>query len=467
MSNFQRQNRLVPSRFGAFWWTLLSLWTLAWAWQFNVNWHDRTSLNKILEMNDVASIMAGYRQTPSLWHDSWQWWHGSWIQEGIHVFRPLASYLLWSECWLGLHLGFESVAWLGFALLLALCGACVALAWRLTRSPLSTLLSATLAATTPYHIMGDTVPRYWLAWFPVHHDLLAILAIIGALFWLDVWLETGRKRHLAATWACFLVGALTKEYGYIFPLLAALWVWARAPQSARLIAWRQVAWWGGVTFALFAYRALVLTDPYNPPPLKRVHFIRKPWLYWFYPFYRYVPIGIFWLPGLALLLYGVGALWRHAWRDLSWKRWLDRPGMTALATTLTIAAVLAYIEISTGSVFQTLWKFFDPNMKGLVLSDLIPMTFLIYVLALIWKTRRQKQGVLALGLLIAIYLPVFTYLGWHYCLAGWFVRAGVWWPVVLHLIIQDWNLDRFFEPNCRTPQQKSELDIAGENARLN
>jgi len=36
------------------------------------------------------------------------------------------------------------------------------------------------------------------------------------------WLTGGRKRDLAATWCLFLLGCLSKEFVYIFPLMAGL-----------------------------------------------------------------------------------------------------------------------------------------------------------------------------------------------------------------------------------------------------
>ncbi len=201
-------------------WIGLLVGTFVLAWIFNTNWSGWTGLPKVEAMNDVGSILVGYRQTPALLSDGWRWWHGPWIEDGIHVFRPLASNLLWGECWLGLHFGFDCVAWIGFALFFCLCCVCVALTWRLTHSFACALLSATLAATTRLHVMGGTQPEYWLAWFPVHHDLLFITALLSTLFWLDVWLGTQNRRHLLTTWVCFLTAALTKEYAYIFPLLA-------------------------------------------------------------------------------------------------------------------------------------------------------------------------------------------------------------------------------------------------------
>ncbi len=219
-------------------------------------------------------------------------------------------------------------------------------------------------------------------------------------------------------------------------------MWARTSESVRQKAWRQVAFFLGVTVALFGYRTLILTSPYNPPRLKAVHFLRKPWMYWFPPFYRYIPAHILWLPGLALLVYALGAFWRHNLRQEKMQRFLQRPGGTPCALFLTVAVVLGYLWMSTASLLDDFWLFFEPKTFRLYMSDLLSMVFLIYVLGLVWKKREQKLGVLAFGLLILIYLPVFTYLGWHYCLAGWFVRASVWWPTVAYLVAQDWKLER-------------------------
>jgi hypothetical protein len=419
------------------WPVLLVVWTLALAWSFNHDWYGWTSLTQIRAMNDAKPILFGYHQTPNVLIDGLRWWHGPWIEDGIHVFRPLASYLLWGECWLGLRFGFESVAWVGFVFFVVLCCACAALTWRLTRSLPLTFVSATLAATTPLHIMGGTMPLYWLAWFPVHHDLQFFLTLISALFCLDMWLETQERRHLLATWACFVVSALTKEYAYIFPLLAVWWVWARAEKEVQHAAWRQVAFFFWVAIVLFSYRALILTNPYNPPHLKWVHLLRKPWMYWFPPFYRYVLSNDWFIPGLAALLYALGAAWRRALQIDEARQWFLKPGAASGVIAANVVLVGLYLQVATGSVFDALWILFESRTK---VFDLAYMTFLFYVVGLIWRTRSQKFGVLALVVLITIYLPVFTYLGWHYTLAGWFIRASVWWPIIIHLVAKDWSV---------------------------
>jgi hypothetical protein len=393
----------------------------------------------MLDQADVSAIVAGYKATPSLLVDGLRWWHGPWIEQGIQVFRPLASYLLWVECWLGLNHGFEAVAWIGFALFLSVCLACSALTWRLTRAPLLVYLCATLAATTQRHVMGATQPKYWLSWFPVHHDLLFILALVGALFFFDCWLEGGRKQHLILTWVCFVTGILVKEYAYLFPLLAALWAWGRAGEEMRGRAWKQVVFFFGLALALFTYRTLVLPDPYNPPPLKIVHFMRKPWMYWLPPFYRYMSSGIYWIPGLALMLVVVADFWRRALRQEKVKLWLKKPFATSLAIAATLLLLHGYIWVSTGAPLDSYWHMLEPKGWKSRFTDLVSQIFLIYVLMLIWRARKERMGMMALGLLVAIYLPVFTYLGWHYCLAGWYVRAAIWWPTVAFMVARDWG----------------------------
>lgn len=39
--------------------------------------------------------------------------------------------------------------------------------------------------------------------------------------------------------------------------------------------------------------------------------------------------------------------------------------------------------------------------------------------------------------MMVIYLPVFTYLGWHYTLTGAFVRGAIWWPMIIKLALRD------------------------------
>jgi len=63
----------------------------------------------------------------------------------------------------------------------------------------------------------------------------------------------------------------------------------------------------------------------------------------------------------------------------------------------------------------------------------VQMICTLYILLLLWKYRGQKPTLAMFLIFLLVYIPVFTYLGWHYCIAGWFVRSALYWPLVAHL----------------------------------
>ena len=195
----------------------LALWTLALVLVFNTSFGVLTTTSGQMGANDVASIMRGFHQTPHFWSDFGRWWHGPWIQSGVEVYRPLASMMLWWECYVGLHAGFVYVAWWGVFLVTVACGLSVCIAWRVTGSWLSAWLAATLLPALRFWNWSGTTPDSWAAWMPVHHDLLMIIALLAASLGWSWWLEGGRRRHLFGCWLALIVGACTKEYVYIFP----------------------------------------------------------------------------------------------------------------------------------------------------------------------------------------------------------------------------------------------------------
>src|SRR5207253_2899768 len=131
-------------------------------------------------MNDITAILAGYTHAPHLLIDGLRWWHGPWIQEGIQVYRPISSYLLWIESWIGLHWGFIWVGWIGLVQFGVDCCLATALGLRLTCSRLCALLAAVLAPAILTWNWGGAQPAHWLIWFPCHSDLLMIGCLLGA-----------------------------------------------------------------------------------------------------------------------------------------------------------------------------------------------------------------------------------------------------------------------------------------------
>lgn len=416
---------------------ITALW---WNWRFV----SKCTEVDVRAMNDVGGILTGFAQTPNLLIDGVKWWHGPWIQDGIQTLRPVSSYLLWIESFVGLKWGFFWVGCIGMMLLIANCLIGAALAWRFTRSKFCTAFSAALAPTLWVWNFGGAQPDYWLAWYPVHQDLWMIGCLLGALLSFDVWIESGQPKYLGATWACFIIGALSKEFVYIFPVMAAL-LSMRQRQVRTItprVALRQAALMLGLSIGLYCYRTIVLSNAYNPPRLKRVHFLRKPFLYWFGPLYGYVLSDQSWFPGLGLLLLGLsGALLRLLRTQCDW---LQRR-FAWLLVALGVGGVIAlYCQFVGPSLEEVFWHFFEPEHMLLRLSFLAQAIALFYTLHLIWKYRHTEPSLVAWALMAVSYVPVFTYLGWHYTLAGAFLRAAIYWPLVLKLVWRD--LSKYFEP---------------------
>ncbi len=413
---------------------LLIFGVLWWNWRFSA-W---TSLDKITQMNDVPGILQGYHQTPNLLKDGLQWWHGPWIQQGIQTLRPVSSYGLWLDSFIGLRFGFFWVGVIGVLLLTLVSALSVAVAWQWTRSPVSTITAALLAPAGQLWNFGGTQPQHWLVWFPVHHDLWMIACLLGALLGFDLWIEKGLPKYLYATWACFVVGALSKEFLYIFPVLAGLVVLRQrfSRQIEIRVALRQVVLMLLLVVALYCYRTIVLPNPYNPHPLKRVHFLRKPFLYWFGPFYIYVLSGTQWYAGLALLLFVLGGTLLR-WKQDPRHYWLQKPGAGIAVALIAGGIIVLYCQVFYDSFAAAFWHIFEPTFVVSRLQQLAQMILTIYSLYLLWKYRRDEPTLATWLLMAAAYGPVWTYLGWHYTLTGWFVRSSIFWPLIAKLAMRD------------------------------
>ena len=394
------------------------------------------ALPKILQMNDIPAILAGYKIVPNLLLDSGRWWYGSWIQDGIHAYRPLASYLYWLESWLGLHYGFIWVGVTGVLLLTANALLSGVLAWRLTRWKPAVWLAAMLGVSLRFFNWSSATPDYWLAWYPIHQELLMNALLMGALVCFDLWQENAQRKYLLGAWACFVLGALTKEHVYIFPAFALAIALLRRKHARVELKWvlLQCALMAAGVLALWFYRASVLVDPRNPE-LKRIHLIRKPWLYLAFPLYPFVLTYQFWFPGLALLIFSLAGV-LIKWRQGKYKTWLQKPFVPMAVGLSGLAIIALYCQLFYESAAEAFWYLFE-NAQGYIrLQQLWILTGLFYVFYLLWKYRRIEPTAAAFTLMALSYLPVITYLGWHYTVPAWFVRSA-YWALIAKLIWLD------------------------------
>ncbi len=407
---------------------------------FNLDFLNWVSLPQMLVMNDVPSIMSGATKVPHLIFDSGRWWTGTWIQDGISAYRPLASYLYWLENWIGLQWGFLWVGWIGVFLLAANSWLSGVLAWRFTHSRACLWLAIILANSLRFFNWGGITPSYWLAWYPVHQELLMNIWLLCAVFYFDVWNETAKRNHLLAAWGFYLLGVFTKEHVYIFPAFAlAIVVFRRHYDGIQArVAWRtgmvQVALLFTFVFALWAYRASVLIDPRNPQ-LKPIHFVRKPFLYVFHPFYRHVLTAQYWFPGLILLLFTWSGFLLRWSKSHSGRLFLQRPFAVPMVLISSLAVLMAYCAMTYG-ISETFWYLFDPASSRLQLPEVFTLFLTIYTIWLLAKYRMQEPTLAIFVFLVLSYVPVLTYLGWHYTVAAWFIRV-VYWALIAKLIWLD------------------------------
>lgn len=179
-------------------------------------------------------LVALLRGVPGAWEAMWQ----------APIFAPAPDALTFSEHFLGQALQALPVTWLGgdavlaynlvFLTTLVLTGVFThGLAQRLTGSLLAATVAGFLATFNDYRI----------AWSVSHLHTLSIHWWVAALWAIDVWVETGRRRALAAATAMLVMLHLSSNYlmAYCAPLTAGFGVWALA-RHGRLRDVRR--WWG-------------------------------------------------------------------------------------------------------------------------------------------------------------------------------------------------------------------------------
>lgn len=416
------------------------------------------SMESMLKMNDVGSILTGYHEVPNLLVDGIKWWHGEWIQDGIPAFRPVSSYLYWCESHLGLTYGFWWVSWIGLLLLGANCILSAVLAWQFTGSKVLALGAGILATTVRFHNPGH--PDIWLAWYPVHQDLMMNALMLGAIASFYQWFQTAEKKWLPMCWVLYVLGILAKEHVYIFPLLAGVIVllgWYRKSGKVPLkTAFAQVAMMLGFVIALSLYRAAVIEHPRNPS-LKWNQFIYKPVIFLFPHFSGYLFQRILlengkhqdifmskdsWMPGLSLILFlGISGavIFRKKYGNYWWTSLPVMSGVIFLLVTVFLGIFGPVVDtpgaINTPDqkILTAVMTIIDHPFAKEGLRNTIWMTATFYFLLLLWKYRKQEPSLECFALLYLAHLPVLDYIGWHYTTPAWFVWS-VYWMVVWKLV---------------------------------
>lgn len=183
--------------------------------------------------------------------------------------------------------------------------------------------------------LGLAVPMSWLSSF---NQILCAFCLLGAFASLLEWLDTGRRRWLAAQAVLFAAGLGTLEIMVVYPALAAAWCWLDRRRVPRPV------WWLMAASVLFAVAHMMLV----PKPGEGVY--ARHWNLWMvrtYGQYWSLALGgnldpahwpVSWLPRRAVA--ALAGLAAAAWLALAWRRG-EKLALFGLAWfTIVLAPVL-------------------------------------------------------------------------------------------------------------------------------
>jgi hypothetical protein len=136
------------------------------------------------------------------------------------------------------------------------------------------------------------------------------------------------------------------------------------------------------------------------------------------------------------------------------------------AFLIPIVGVLAvagsYCQITYGSAAEAFWYLFEGGNQFIRLRQLIVLAVSWYCYWLLWKYRKTEPTALAFSFLALSYVPVITYLGWHYTVAPSFVRCAYWalvfkcaWLDIGPLLMPRLQKLRKFQPSFLATRPKS------------
>jgi hypothetical protein len=379
-------------------------------------------------MNDVPSIIVGYAKVPDIGHAFLRYWHAPWIQEDIFCFRPVAGFQYWLETYVGLHYGFIVNAWFGYLLLVTIIWLCSLVTYRLTSSPLLAVIGCLFGVCSRFY--NDGQPGYFLAWYPIHQDLLMMVALMTALVAFDHWLTSASRASLGIMWLAFAFGCLTKEHVFAFPFMAASLAAVRPLGGGvtKRSAFVQVALTTLFVAGLVAVRHIMYTAPRDPHFRAGVIF-HKPLMFMYHEIGLEVLTGDGGVFALAVVL--AAALWvglylrRHRINSL-----VIRYGVV-LPCVLAVGGISQWLV--TGSPIMTVFRLMEVSRTG---TEMVDCLALLYTIVLVIKYRRVSGVSRAWLLLFFSYLPVISFIGWHYTMPAALFRS-IYWPIIGQAAIVD------------------------------
>jgi hypothetical protein len=340
----------------------------------------------------------------------------------------------WIETYVGLHKGFLWDAWVGgYGLFVVAAWLCAMISYRLTRSVTLTVFAAVLACGVRFY--NACQPDMWLAWYPMHQDLLMMVFILGAVLAFDYWIESGSRPALAATWCMFVLGCLTKEYLYAFPFMAVSLVLMRPAVSElekrrHLIQPALFAMFVGLLLRLRKHMYLHPRDPH----FRKAVILHKPGMFMYSNLAADV-ITANWAPIVfASVLIGIVCAFVYIQTRKVNTGWL---GKIYILIPAAIALIFLLLQIMTGSFVVPLYQLLEIPIMQVKTAQDVALIFTIVV-----TIRNWKRGSIAAGWLMLLwsYFPVISFIGWHYAFPGGLFRSiywAVWVQVLAAQIFED------------------------------
>lgn len=373
--------------------------------------------------NDVQNINRALDAAPRF-RDTLVWWTGSLAHDGIRDYRPLTSYLFWTERQL-FGKQYERYILAGYVIFGALCWLQFVFTSRLLNvsgvGDRLLVLGGSSLLVAPCFWNADPQPSIWLAWFPGHPVILCGLFMAAALVCFDVWLQRPRARWLVATLVAIAGAILTWGVAVVLPVMLAGLAWQRkelASSPARK---------AGALVAAFAIVGLVLIlrnvfVPGARGPLVNTKMMLKEFMQVSGSYGLYL-WGSKWPAYLALALLACCVV-------------LPRVRM-AFAVKLIVAALLCCIATTIGgeSPLIMMATLLDPGRTNAVRTDLLHMLVWGWSGILMWRQRASLPTLLAFAMVALANLPTAQYTGWHYRVIPLF-----YWGIVYPLAWKCWRV---------------------------
>ncbi|MFZ5926947.1 MAG: hypothetical protein ACOYX1_05820 [Acidobacteriota bacterium] len=286
------------------------------------------------------------------WHGLRSWFHQddfAWLSLGrrVHSFGDLLDALFRPAAQGTVRVFSERLFFLGLERLFGLDHRPFHLAVLATQAANLALLCWITLKVTGSRLAAAAAPAIWaagvglavpLAWLSAYNQVLCSFCLLAAFACLLRWLETGRRRWLAAQWVLLVSGFGVLEIVVVYPALAAAWCWLDRRRAPREI------WWMWGASAVFAAAHMMLIPKQSEGVYARhwdFSMLRTYGQYWSLALGgdlgpEHWPVS--WLPRRAAA--AIAGLAAASWLVLAWKRGVKLAVFGFVWFTLVLAPVL-------------------------------------------------------------------------------------------------------------------------------